>query len=64
MKIKRKSQSNPVIIGAIASTMLMTAAPLAQAEESLLSALTSGKASYSARLRYENVDQDNLPEEA
>ncbi|MBV1951940.1 MAG: hypothetical protein KUG64_07095, partial [Cycloclasticus sp.] len=64
MKIKRKSQSSSAIIGAIASTMLMTAAPLAQAEESLLNALSSGKASYSARLRYENVDQDNLSEEA
>lgn len=64
MKIKRKSQSSSAIIGAIASTMLITAAPLAQAEESLLNALSSGKASYSARLRYENVDQDNLSEEA
>lgn len=64
MKSNKKSHSNPIIVGAIASTILMTTAPLAQAEESILNALSSGKASYSARLRYENVDQENLSEEA
>ena len=64
MKSNKKSHSNPIIVGAIASTILMTTAPLAQAEESIINALSSGKASYSARLRYENVDQENLSEEA
>jgi len=64
MKIKKKAKHNPIIMGTIASSMLMTATPIVHAEESLLTALTSGKASYSARLRYENVDQDNKPEEA
>ncbi|SHJ38036.1 hypothetical protein [Cycloclasticus pugetii] len=64
MKSNKKSHSNPILVGAIASTILMTTAPLAQAEESIINALSSGKASYSARLRYENVDQENLSEEA
>ena len=64
MKSNKKSHSNPIIVGAIASTILMTTAPLAQAEESIINALSSGKASYSARVRYENVDQENLSEEA
>jgi len=56
MKSNKKSHSNPIIVGAIASTILMTTAPLAQAEESIINALSSGKASYSARVRYGNVD--------
>ena len=64
MRKMRTSQSSSILIGAIVSTILMSTAPLAQAEESLLEALSNGQASYSARLRYENVDQENLPEEA
>lgn len=64
MKIKNKAKKNLYLITAIASTFLVTTSTIVNAEESLLDALTSGKANYSARFRYENVDQEGKPREA
>ncbi|OUR82980.1 hypothetical protein A9Q82_05900 [Cycloclasticus sp. 46_120_T64] len=64
MKIKKNSPKTNALLSFLAGTMAISAAPTASAEESLVNALTNGKASFSARLRYENVDQENKPEEA
>ena len=41
------------------SSMTMIPA-IAQAEDAFMEALTGGKVSFSARARYENVDQDGI----
>ena len=63
MKINTIATQKNLLLGVITSSMLFVNAPL-RAEESIVNALTNGKTSYSARLRYENVDQENLSEEA
>jgi len=64
MKIKKNSPKTNALLSFLAGTMAISAAPTASAQESLVNALTNGKASFSARLRYENVDQENKSEEA
>ncbi len=59
MKIKKN-----IFLGLLVGVTTVCAAPLVSAEESFINALTNGKASFSARLRYENVDQENKPEDA
>ena len=55
MKIKKNNPNTNALLAFLASTLAIIAAPTVSAEESLINALTSGKASFSARLRYENV---------
>ncbi|MEW5056503.1 MAG: hypothetical protein AB1Y25_02670 [Cycloclasticus sp.] len=64
MKIKKNSPKTNALLSFLAGTMVISAAPTASAQESFVNALTNGKASFSARLRYENVDQENKPEDA
>lgn len=64
MKIKKNSPKTNALLSFLAGTMAISVAPTASAEESFVNALTNGKASFSARLRYENVDQENKPEDA
>jgi len=59
MKIKKN-----IFLGLLVGATTVCAAPLVSAEESFINAITNGKASFSARLRYENVDQENKPEDA
>lgn len=63
MKINTIATQKNLLLGVITSSILMINTPV-WADESILNALTSGKTSYSARLRYENVDQDNIKKEA
>lgn len=64
MKIKKNNPNTNASLAFLAATLAIIAAPTVSAEESLINALTSGKASFSARLRYENVEQENKPEDA
>lgn len=63
MKNKKFSPQKYVFLSALAGTMTLASATI-QAEESLLDAISKGQSSFSANLRYENVDQENKPEEA
>ena len=64
MKIKKNNPNTNALLAFLAAILAIIAAPTVSAEESLINALTSGKASFSARLRYENVEQENKPEDA
>lgn len=63
MKNKKFSPQKSVFLSALAGTMTLVSATI-QAEESILDAISKGQSSFSANLRYENVDQENKPEEA
>ncbi len=63
MKNKQFSPQKSVFLFALATSMTL-ASPTIQAEESILDAISKGQSSFSANLRYENVDQENKPEEA
>ncbi|MEH6503818.1 MAG: hypothetical protein V7682_07970 [Cycloclasticus sp.] len=63
MKNKKFSPQKYVFLSALAGTMTFASATI-QAEESILDAISKGQSSFSANLRYENVDQENKPEEA
>jgi hypothetical protein len=63
MKNKKISPQKSVFLSALAGTMTLASATI-QAEESILDAISKGQSSFSANLRYENVDQENKPEEA
>ncbi|MDX2426338.1 MAG: hypothetical protein QNK15_08810 [Cycloclasticus sp.] len=63
MKNKKFNPQKSVFLSALAGTMTFASATI-QAEESILDAISKGQSSFSANLRYENVDQENKPEEA
>jgi hypothetical protein len=63
MKMKR---NHFILIGTLLGLALPWSAQAADEEEAsdFVQAMTSGKATFSARYRYENVDQDNLLDDA
>ncbi len=60
--MSKKLGTNPVLWGILASAL--TTSHTAQADDPLWTALTSGKTDFSARLRYENVDDEGAQEDA
>ena len=57
---------NRKLVGFLSATALLLAAPFAAADDNdtLVSAVTSGKAGVNIRARYEHVDQDNISQKA
>lgn len=57
----QKSLSMTVLASSLAAILTT---PVVQAEDAFFDALTGGKVSFSARARYENVDQDGITKDA